>query len=95
MLELRDGTRKIDEQFIYSHGPTQNQTTSWLMRSWSTLEHEQASGNHKFTRLSTTQTWGKPPPSPIIVYSTPGYETGTQMSFCPWTPKWNSRNSQS
>jgi hypothetical protein len=23
MLELRDGTKKIDKQFNYSHGPTQ------------------------------------------------------------------------
>jgi hypothetical protein len=28
LLELRDGTRKIDKQSTYSHGPAQNQTTS-------------------------------------------------------------------
>ncbi len=35
------------------------------MRSSSTLVHEQAISKHGFTRLTTTQTWGKPSPSPL------------------------------
>jgi len=30
---------------------------------------------------------------PLIVYFVPDYGTSTQMSFCPETPKWESRNS--
>jgi len=32
---------------------------------------------------------------PLIVYYVLGHETNTQMSFCPRTPKWEFRNSQS
>jgi len=42
-----------------------NQTISWLVCSWSTLVHGQIMGNHGLTRLTTTQTWGKPSPSPL------------------------------
>jgi hypothetical protein len=45
------------------------------------------------TKLTTAQTWEKPPPSPFILYFVPSHETSTQMSFCPGTPKWESRNS--
>ncbi len=40
-----------------------NQTISWLMCNCSTLVHGRATGKHRFTRLTTTRTWGKPPPS--------------------------------
>jgi hypothetical protein len=30
---------------------------------------------------------------PLIVYYVPGHGTNTQMTFCPRTPKWESRNS--
>jgi hypothetical protein len=32
---------------------------------------------------------------PFIIYFVPSHETSTQMPFCPRTPKWESRNSQS
>jgi len=50
-------------------------------------------GKHRFTRLTMAQTWGKPPPSPFIVYYVLGHMTITQMSFCPKNAKWESRNS--
>jgi hypothetical protein len=33
VLELRDGTRQIDNHFNHSHIIAQNQTTSWLVHS--------------------------------------------------------------
>ncbi len=35
------------------------------MCSWSTLVHGRVMGKHGFTKLTTTQTQGKPPPSPL------------------------------
>ncbi len=35
------------------------------MRNWSTLVHKQTTGKHELTRLTTAQTWGKPPPFPL------------------------------
>jgi hypothetical protein len=32
---------------------------------------------------------------PLIVYYVPFHEAHIQMAFCPGTPKWESRNSQS
>ncbi len=40
-------------------------TTSWLVRSWSTLVHRRATGDHGLTRLTTAWTWEKPPRSPL------------------------------
>jgi hypothetical protein len=49
---------------------------------------------HGHTRLTsaTTRTWGKPPPSPFIVYSTPFHGAHIQMAFCPGTPEWEFQN---
>ncbi len=52
-------------------------------------------GKFGLTRLTTAWTWGKPPPSPLIVYYVPLHEAHIQMAFCPETPKWESQNSQS
>jgi hypothetical protein len=35
------------------------------MRSWNTLVHERGMGKHRLVKLTTTRTWGKPPPSPL------------------------------
>jgi hypothetical protein len=42
-----------------------NQTTSWLMRNCNTLVHGRTTGKHRLIILTTTWTWGKPPPSPL------------------------------
>jgi hypothetical protein len=57
------GTRNSDKHQLLTWTCT-NQT-SWLVHNWSTLVHRQATGKHGLTRLTTTWTWGKPPPSPL------------------------------
>jgi hypothetical protein len=56
--------------------------------------HEQATGKHELTRLTMVKDLGEATTFPLIVYSMPGHETSTQMSFCPVIPKWESWNSQ-
>ncbi len=71
-----------------------NQTTSWLMHSQSTFG---ARMNHEQTQIHETQhgpNLGEATTFPLIVYFVNGHKTNTQMSFCPRTPKWESRNSQ-
>jgi hypothetical protein len=70
-----------------------NQITSWLVHNWSIFG----------AKTSHEQTWthkthhgpdlGEATTFPLIVYSVPGHEASTQMSFCLETPKWESRNS--
>ncbi len=64
-MELRDGTRKIDKQINYSHGPTQTKQQVGQCVAGTPLVHERATGKHRFTRFTTARTWGKPPPSPL------------------------------
>jgi len=79
----------------HSHKPAQNQTTSWLMHSWSTLgartSHEQTRTHkiHHGPNLKEATTF------PFIVYFVLLHEAHIQMAFCLRTPKWESRNSQS
>ncbi len=42
-----------------------NQTTSWLVHSWSTFGAQTSHDKHGLTRFITVRTWGKPPPSPL------------------------------
>jgi hypothetical protein len=53
------------------------------IRSWGTNH-----GQFGLTRLTTARTWGKPSPSPLVVYSAPFHEGHIQMAFCFGTPKW-------
>ncbi len=61
----RIGTRKNDKQINYSHIPTQikQQVGQCIMKTL--LVHKQTTSKHRFTRLTTAWTWGKPPPSPL------------------------------
>jgi hypothetical protein len=52
-------------------------------------------GKLRLTKLTTFQTWGKPSPSPFIVYFVPLHEAHIQMAFFPKTTKWEFRNLQS
>jgi len=73
----------------HSHGPAQNQTTSWLMHSWNTFS---VRTNHGQTRTHKTHhgpDLGEATTFPLIVYSVPGHGTNTQMSFCPGTFIWS------
>ncbi len=85
--------RKSDKHQFFTWTCT-NQTTSWLMPSLSTFELGQATGKFGLTRFTTAQTWGKSPPSPLIIYYVPLHEAHIQMAFCSETPKWESWNSQ-
>jgi hypothetical protein len=40
-----------------------NQTTSWLVRSWSIFGAQTSHGQPHIPKLTTTRIWGKPPPS--------------------------------
>ncbi len=72
-----------------------NQTTSWLVHNLNTFG----------ARMSHEQTWthkthhgpnlGEATTFPLIVYSVPSHRINIQMEFCPKTPKWEFRNSQS
>ncbi len=67
-IELRRGT-----SFSYSLKPASDQPTNKLVNSHSgtPLVLGQAMGNSRLTRLTTAQTWRKPPPSPYsILYIT-------------------------
>jgi len=65
MLEFWDGTRISDKWVNYSHGPVQTKQQVGYCIIGTPLVHGQAMGKHKFTRLITSKTWGKPPPSPL------------------------------
>jgi hypothetical protein len=54
-----------------------------------------ATGKLGLIKLITAQTWGEATTFPLIVYFVPLHEAHIQMTFCPGTPKWESRNSQS
>ncbi len=58
------GIKKSDKHQLLTRTCT-NQTTSWLMCNYSTLVHGRNTGEHKLTRFTTTQTLGRPPPSPL------------------------------
>jgi hypothetical protein len=49
--------------------------------------HKRATSKHGFIKLITAQTWGKPPPSPLIEFYVLGHRAYIQMSFCPEIPK--------
>jgi hypothetical protein len=56
------GTKKSGKQINYSHGPAQTKQQVELEHSWSTFG---APMNHEQTQTHKTQTWEKPPPSPL------------------------------
>ncbi len=43
--------------------------------------HGKTMGKHRFTKLTTAQTWGKPSPPPFIIFFMLGHGAYTQMSF--------------
>jgi hypothetical protein len=69
-----------------------NQTTSWLVHNLSTFG---AWTNHVQTRTHKTHyglDLGETITFPFIIYFVFGHGTNTQMSFCPGTFEWDSRN---
>ncbi len=62
------------------------------------MEHFWCTDHHRQTRTQKTHhdpDLGEATTFPLIVYSMHGHRINTQMSFCPQTPKWKFRNSQS
>jgi len=71
------------------HKPNNKLVSVWL-------EHFRAQTSHRQTQTHKIHhglDLGEATTFPLIVYSMPGHGTNTQMSFCPGTPKWESRNS--
>jgi hypothetical protein len=58
------GTRMSDKRVNYSHEPTQIKQVGRCVIG-AILVHERATNIHELTRLTTAQTWGRPPPSPL------------------------------
>ncbi len=56
---------EIGKQINYSQGPAQTKQQVGQCVVGTLLVHKRAMGKHGFTRLTTAQTWGKPPPSPL------------------------------
>jgi hypothetical protein len=69
-----------------------NQTTSWLVHSWSTFGAKTSHGQTWTHKTHHGSDLGEATTFPLIVYYVPGHGTSTQMAFCPDTPE--SRNSQ-
>ncbi len=82
---FRMGTRKIDKQLNYSHGPAQTKQQVGQCIVKALLVHKRTTSEHKLIRLNTAQTWGKPPPSPLQY--TLCMTTGPTLKcrFCPRT----------
>jgi hypothetical protein len=77
------GTRKIDKQLNYSHGPTQTkqQIDECIIRTQMNPGQTQTHKTHHGSNLGEATTF------PLILYFVPIHEINTQMSFCPGTPK--------
>jgi hypothetical protein len=86
MLELQYETRKNDKHRLFTQTYT-NQTTSWLMHSWSTFgartSHERPQTHKTHHDLDLGE----------VGYFAPLHKDDIQMAFCPGPPKWESRNS--
>jgi hypothetical protein len=59
------GTKKSDKQFNYSNGPAQTKQQVGSCVVGAHLVHGRVTSKHGLTKLTTTWTWGKPPPSPL------------------------------
>jgi hypothetical protein len=79
----------------YSHGPTQHQTTNWLVHNLSIfgvrMSHEQTRTHKTHHGLDL----GEATTFPLIVHSMPIHEAHIQIAFCLGTFKWESQNRQS
>jgi hypothetical protein len=72
-----------------------NQTTSWLVHNWSTFGAKTSHGQTQIHNTHHGLDLKEATTFPLIVYFVPLHEAHIQMAFCPRTPKWESRNSQS
>jgi hypothetical protein len=86
------GTKKIDKQLNYSHGlaQTKQQVGQCIIEAF--LMHGRVTNKHKLARPTTVPNLGEANTFPLILYSVLKHGTNIQMSFCPRTPKLESRN---
>jgi hypothetical protein len=92
MLEFYDGTRKIDKNFNHLHRIAQNQTTSWLVHSWSIFGVRTGHGQIRTHKTHHGPDLGEATTFPFIVYFVPLHEAHIQMTFCQTSQTWDSRN---
>jgi hypothetical protein len=78
MLEFQDGIR-MSWQASTTHTSLHKTNTRWLVHNWNIFGARTSHEQFGLTRLTTTWTWGKPPPSPF--YYTLRLSTGA-------TSKW-------
>jgi hypothetical protein len=74
---------------------TYTNQTSWLVHNLNTFGVKTNHGQTHIHKTHHNPDLGESIIFPLIVYFVPGHDTNTQMAFCPGTPKWESRNSQS
>jgi len=93
VLELWDGIRKSDKQFIHSHEFASNQPQVGKYNVGAPLVLGQATRDLELThKTHHGPDSGEGTTFPHIVYFAPLYEAHIQMAFCLGTPKWESQN---
>jgi hypothetical protein len=63
-----------------------NQTTSWLMRNWSTFGARTNHGHTQIHKIHHGLDLGEATTFPLTIFSMPSHWGCTQMSFCPEIP---------
>ncbi len=66
----------------HSHEHAQNQTTSWLVHSWSTFDARTSHGQTHIHKTHHSPNLGEATTLPLIVYYVPLHEAHIQMTFC-------------
>ncbi len=64
------------------------------VQNWSTFGARTSHGQTRTHKAHHGPDLGEATTFPVIVFFVPSHGTNTQMSFCPKTPKWESRNFQ-
>jgi hypothetical protein len=64
-----------------------NQSTSWLMHSWSTFGAQMSHGQTQIHKIHHNPDLKESTTFPLIIFSKHGHGAYTQMSFCPGTLK--------
>ncbi len=83
MLELQDGDyNKWQVGQLFTRTCT-NQTTSWLVHSWSTFGARTNHGHTQTHKTHHSSDFKEAITFPIIVLFVPSHGAYTQMSFCP------------
>ncbi len=83
------GTRMNDKLVNYSHILTQTKQQIVQCIVGTFLMHERAMSKYRPTRLTTTQTWGKPPPSPLQYFLCLATGPTPKCHFVPRLSRWS------